>query len=78
MPEPATDAGPPEAVHRAAATMIEAHGAAALGLAALSASRSMQTSAPEAAAFWLCVCDLIRARNREVRMRARRAPRDFH
>jgi hypothetical protein len=75
MSEPAADASPPEAVRRAAAAMIEAHGAAALGLAALSASRSMRTAAPEAAAFWLCVCDLIRARNREI---SARAPRDIH
>ena len=68
----------PEAVRHAAAAMIEEHGAAALGLAALSASRSMRSSAPEVAAFWLCVCDLIRARNRGVAAGVARVRRDFH
>ncbi len=60
MLQNATEATPPPAVRAAAAILITRHGAAALGLAALSASRSMRVRAPEEAAFWLSVCDVIR------------------
>ncbi len=50
----------PPAMRSAADTLIRQHGPAALGLAALSASRSMRAQAPEEAAFWLGVCDVIR------------------
>jgi len=78
MPEPASESTPPTAVRRCAAAMIDRHGAAALGLAALSASRSLSTAAPGDAAFWLCVCDLIRARNRAVKVKAAALRRGVH
>lgn len=55
-----TEATPPPAIREAAAILMSRHGDAALALAALSASRSMRVRAPEEAAFWLCVCDVIR------------------
>ncbi len=57
-----SEATPPPSMHTAADTLIRQHGPAALGLAALSASRSMRAQAPEEAAFWLGVCDVIRDR----------------
>ena len=51
----------PPRMREAATALIRSHGAAALGVAALSASRKMSVAAPEEAAFWLGVCDLIRA-----------------
>jgi hypothetical protein len=60
-----SEATPPPSMYTAADTLIRQHGPAALGLAALSASRSMRAQAPEEAAFWLGVCDVIRDRKPE-------------
>jgi hypothetical protein len=64
MPHEPTEATPPPAVREAAAILISRHGVAALARAALSASRALRVRAPEEAAFWLCVCDVIRSARR--------------
>lgn len=60
---PQTQPGLPEPprMRDAAVDLIRSHGTAALGVAALAASRKMSVAAPEEAAFWLGVCDVIRA-----------------
>ena len=61
MPQTQPSLPEPPRMRDAAVDLIRSHGTAALGMAALAASRKMSVAAPEEAAFWLGVCDVIRA-----------------